>query len=868
MKKLYSRLFATAFIWSLLTSNVSAQCTNANINWDNLEYYITNGNTNYTTFINTVPLFTNMVQTQRFAIGTNAVTIGTNYPATGILGDNTSHTGEAGSFGTGADINFNGNGTITLTFDTAVSNVQFSIYDLDLSQTVTVTAFEGAVPRVPVLTKPAGGTVTIVGNVGTAAGASLANNVTTGTLNIAVAGPVTSITLVFGGTAGNFWISDIQACVYRNFASNYYVIAQPFTGQPSYVMVVHDLNTVFYVNPATGRAVSIFTDPDPRVREINNIAYDPYKRIIYYSVDGLERCTPAGSPDSIRHIKKYDMNTETISTLISNVNNTPFSIPTFHSGLESGGAAFYDAALYVGVEGYKLSGTRNSGRETVIWRIQFASDSLTPVSACQVWGTPVDNGSNNIHDYADFGLKDGVLYDFNSSTSVGSGRGQYWQIDMQTNTTTTTVVPNILANRPAQTAQSWNGTIYWVADSIGVYNGTVANTVTGKSRILSSPQSVTWVGPAGDAGEAFRPKADFGDAPASYDPVALSPALHEKDTSLFLGNVFTSDWDWEWNKQTSADATGDGADDNDGLTYVSVFDKNTHNYLVEANVYNNTGADATLIAWFDYNGNGVYDVSEALAPVTFSSSPAVQQVYLHWGGITSPLTNGSYTYLRLRLTSATNGMTTADPTGYFNNGEVEDYRVLVDNFPLSVNLLGFEAKAISHTSARLNWKTVSEKEFSGFGIERSKDGVNWTVIGNVDAKGNNGTGTNLYEFTDQHALKGQSFYRLKLTDMNPATSRFSEIRSIQIEDAIQQISLVPNPAQSSTSIQLSSTVNINATVKIIDMTGREMMTFKSVLVTGENLIRLNGLEKYPKGTYLVQVIADDLMLNRKLVISK
>lgn len=35
----------------------------------------------------------------------------------------------------------------------------------------------------------------------------------------------------------------------------------------------------------------------------------------------------------------------------------------------------YDADLYVGVEGYKLSGTKNSGRETVIWRIEFASDS-------------------------------------------------------------------------------------------------------------------------------------------------------------------------------------------------------------------------------------------------------------------------------------------------------------------------------------------------------------------------------------------------------------------------------------------------------------------------------------------------------------
>ena len=707
MKKFYSRLLATALIWSYMTGHVAAQCTNANVNWDNLEFYITNGNTNYTTFINTPTLFTNMVQTQRFSIGTNAVTISTNYPAAGILGDNATHTGETGSFGAGADINLTGNGTITLTFDTAVSNVQFSIYDLDGSQNVTVTAFEGATPRVPTLTKPAGGTVTIAGNVGTAAAGGIASNSSNGTLNVAVAGPVTTVTLVFAGTAGDFWISDIQACVYRSFKNNYYAISEPFTGQPSYVTVVHDLNTVFYLNPATGRAVSLFTDTDPRVREINNLAYDPYKRIIYYSVDGLERCTPAGLPDSIRHIKKYDMNTETISTIISNVNSAPFNIPTFHSGLESGAAAFYDGSLYVGVEGYKLTGTRNSGRETVIWRIDFASDSITPVKASQTWGIPVDNGSNNIHDYADIVINNGIIYDYNSSVNVTGSKGEYKHITMQNNTSVG-VLPNLLINKPAQSAVTWNGSIYWVADSIGLYNGTVANTVTGKVKILNSPQSVTWVGPAGDAGEAFRPKADFGDAPASYDPVALSPALHEKDTALFLGNVFTNDWDWEWNKQTSADATGDGADDNDGLTYVSVFDKTTNNYLVQANIYNNTGANATLIAWFDYNGNGVYDASEALSPVTVTSSPAVQQVYLHWAGITSTISNGTYTYLRLRITSAWNTMTPSNPTGYCTSGAVEEYRVLGDNFPLTANLLAFDVEATGRKTGKLDRKRAGE----------------------------------------------------------------------------------------------------------------------------------------------------------------
>ncbi len=835
-----------------------AQCTNANVNWDNLDYISTQTNANYATYINTPALVANMVQTQRFAIGTNRVVITATHPSTGILGENTTHTGEAGSFGAGADAYFTGNGTITLTFDTAVSNVQFSVYDLDVNQVLTVTAFEGATPRGPVLTKPAGGTVVIVGNVGTGAAANAANNVNTATLNIAVAGPVTSIVLTFTGTAGDFWLSDIQACVYRSFINNYYTISQPFTGQPSYVLVVHDLNTVFMLDPATGRAVSIFTDSDPRVREINNLSYDPYKRIIYYSVDGLERCTPAGTPDSIRHIKKYDVNTETISTLISDVKTAPYYIPTYNSGLESGGSGFYNGSLYMGVEAYFLTGTRNSARETAIWRIDFSSDSITPTKTCQVWATPADNGTNNIHDYADFVMKDGTLYTFNSSTTGGNGR--YSHVNMQTNTTTTTVVPGSSLNIPKQSAQTWDGSVYWVANEIGIYNGTVSNTVTGKQTIFNAPRSTTWVGPAGDAAEAFRPKADFGDAPSTYDPVALSPALNEKDTAIRIGAT----WDWEWNKNTSSDASGDGGDE-DGLAFVSVFDPATQAYLVQAQVYNNTGSNATLCAWLDYNGNGVFDASEGLTPITVGSSSSLQSFYLYWSGIVSTIPSGSFTYLRIRLTS--NTMTTSDATGYFNNGETEDYRVLVDNFPLPVTLLSFNARAVNNTTVRLNWVTTSEDNLSGFEIERSADGINWNTIAFVNAKGNGQATDNNYLYNDLQALKGKSFYRLKLLDKNNLF-RYSEQRSVTMKDMIDQVQLMPNPARSNATLYMNSDAGADAIVSICDMQGRKLRTEKFRLVAGGNSLSLTNLDRFPGGTYIVQIITGPSVITRKLIIGK
>lgn len=874
LKRLLSVSIPLCFIL-FLSGKLSAQCTTANVNWDYLDYLQTN-TAGYSAYINTPALYTSMVQTQAFALGRRGLTIVHNYTAANNRGENTTNTAEAGSRGTGADVQWIGNGTITITFDTVVTAASFSIYDIDRSQVVTVTALNGVTPVNITMAKLSGVVLTIAGSgtptaSATANATTVANNNTDGTINVDIAGSVTSITIVVtasgtcssgcggGGTEnGSFWLSDISACVVGSFPNNYYAISQPFTGQPEWILAVHDLNTVYMVDPATGRAVAIFQDTDPRVREINDLAYDPYKRIIYYSVDGLERCTPAGTPDSIRHIKKYDVNTETISTLISNVNNAPYNIPTFSYGLESAAGGFYNGSLYQGVEGTQ-SGSTNTGREGIVWRIDFASDSITPTKACQVFALPVDNGSSLLHDWGDVTLKDGIMYDFNAASS--SSNGNYNIFNLQTCTVTNTYAGVRLSDKPRQAGQKWDGSIYWFHDSVTAYNGTNVLTLP-KRKIVAAARSATWVAGAGDAAEAFKPKADFGDAPATYDPVALSPALNERDTALRIGATY----DWEWGKQTSAIANGDGGDE-DGLAFVPVFDPGTQTYLVQVSVYNHTDSVAKLCAWFDYNGNGVFDASEGLTPISVPSSTATQNFYLWWSGIVSPIAKGTYTFLRIRLATNANNVTTSKSTGYMFDGETEDYRVLVDNFPLSVNLLNFNARAINSTTARLTWTTTGEENFAGFGIERSADGINWTAIAYVSARGNTVQDQNEYLYNDTRALKGKSFYRLKLLDKNNLF-HYSELRSVTINDMADQVVLMPNPARSSATIYLSSDAVSEAIVSLYDLQGRKLRTEKYQLVPGGNSLTLKNLDQLPEGTYVVQVINGQQATTKKLLISK
>ena len=828
-------------------SQCIAGSTTANVNWDNLDYLVTTGN--YSGYVSNA-----MSRTQAFAIGVNRVEIV--YPNTiTTSGENVAHTGDAGSFGTGADVQYTGNGTITFTFDNEVNNFQFSLFDLDNGQRVNVTAANAAATPLNItMTKPGASGVTITNSgttnaQGQGAGGGAATNSNAATVNITITGPVKTVSIILSATAGDFWLSDLTACVTGTFPVNYFVGSRPFTGQPTYVIGTSDTNTVSLINTTTGVAKMIFQDATSP-RYINGIGFDHLQYNLYYVIDFTS------NPAINKTIKRYNFDTEVMSVVVSDVNT--LGIPTFSRGVESAGCAFYDNDLYFGVEG-NIGG--NSGnRETIIWRIEFDVPGGNAIKACQVYATPSDDGAGNaLHDWNDFTIADGLLVDFAGAPTTSARR--YTHYDLQTQT----IVNNYYTGGPTprQAGITWNNTRYWVYDRIAVYN---MDGTTGPSTAITGATVLDWKGFCGDA-TGFRPKSDFGDAPASYDPVALSPALHEKDTTLFMGKIFATDWDQEFNKLTSTDATGDGDDDNDGLTFVSVFDPSTNQYLATAQVYNRTGSNARVIAWLDYNGNGVFDASEALTPITVPSSPVVQNVNLFWPSITSSLPSGSYTFLRIRLTSSSNGMTTSNATGYFNNGEVEDYRVLIESSPLSINLLSFGTKVTGNTAVQLLWESTGEANTPGFAVERSTDGFTWKNIGVVETVKNSGKTENDYSFTDSEAIKGKSFYRLKLININ-GTIKYSEVKLVTLYDVKDLLMMTPNPAKSNATLSVSSNLNGIADLVICDLQGKPVRKEKIKLVAGGNIVQLQNLDKLNNGNYIVQVVMGNTSSKTRIAIAK
>lgn len=861
-----------------------AQCgagyTSAQLNWDHVDYYWNSGGSApYQSYVSDA-----MEMNQKFAIGPNYVTIAlssnnmvapsTASPTYGSA-ENTTHTGEISGY-TGADVQYNPSAsgqTITLTFNSEAKNVSFTLYDVDGSQRIDFSAKNAALVAQTINVVTYASSILTINNNNATNAYIVASSTTAGTSSntasatITVGGPVKTITITISnvGSDAVFWLSDINACVTGSFPTNYNQDAgttngvannQPFTGptqnQADYFIVTPDNQSVYMVDPATGDARLLFTDASQPY--VNSFGYDPYHHILYYVTDFTS------SPSGNKSLKKYDFNTGTISTVVANITTT-LGIPTFDQGVESAAAAFYDGALYLGIEGGRYSSSSSTRtRETIIWRIDFDA-SLNPTGAYQVIANDAYlNASNtSVHDYGDFIIKNGVLYDYNTARNGTSYNQSKFQIyDLMTGSETNYNNPGT-TEWNGQAGMTWAGQLYYFRNTtsgnsgVGTYDGT--NVLGSIKNIAVVDGTGAWPGGNGDASENFRPKCDFGDAPATYDPNPVSPAVHERSDNIRLGTT--------WDNEIVKKGLSSTEDADDGLSYVPVLNPSAANYLTQVSVYNNSGADATVCAWLDYNGNGVFDASEGIT-ATVPPSASNQLVWLYWPSAPTTLSMGSHTYLRIRVTSASAGMTTSMPTGFFEDGEVEDYQVEVNSYPLSVQTSDFTAKLTKANTTKLTWTSSDESDVAYYSIEKSTNNTDWSSVQFVSPQMKGGA--NNYEINDGNLSEGITYYRLKTFQKNNKVT-ISNIK--QVDNKINKFSILvtPNPASSRAFVHINSNLTEEATLELINSLGEVVYKQNMKINPGTNSIEL-PVANFANGTYVVNLTTATKSLRKSLIVNK
>ncbi|MEO6357414.1 MAG: T9SS type A sorting domain-containing protein [Ferruginibacter sp.] len=174
---------------------------------------------------------------------------------------------------------------------------------------------------------------------------------------------------------------------------------------------------------------------------------------------------------------------------------------------------------------------------------------------------------------------------------------------------------------------------------------------------------------------------------------------------------------------------------------------------------------------------------------------------------------------------------------------------------LPISISSFTA-AVNNNQVTLKWKTASENNNKGFEIQRSQDGVNWTVLGFVGGNFNSSIERN-YEFIDLNPLPGVGFYRLRQVDQDETFS-YSAVASVKYLKA-NFYSIIRNNGNSRYQLNIEP-VTQPVIISLIDAGGKKLMIKKGV--TGVQYI---DISRFPSGIYLLQLARGTTTFTEKLI---
>ncbi|MBC7588824.1 MAG: T9SS type A sorting domain-containing protein [Chitinophagaceae bacterium] len=158
-----------------------------------------------------------------------------------------------------------------------------------------------------------------------------------------------------------------------------------------------------------------------------------------------------------------------------------------------------------------------------------------------------------------------------------------------------------------------------------------------------------------------------------------------------------------------------------------------------------------------------------------------------------------------------------------------------------------------------------------YDVERSIDGINFIKVVNVTAI-NASVATSIISNSiyDDVLNIGSTivYYRLKMIEKS-GKYKFSNVLNFKLNSK-GKVGIVvhPNPAVSFFNLKIGVVKDAVATTRIMDLSGRIMVTQTSKVAIGTNVFAFNNLSNFSAGTYNVQIMIDRELYNEKSIVAK
>lgn len=154
----------------------------------------------------------------------------------------------------------------------------------------------------------------------------------------------------------------------------------------------------------------------------------------------------------------------------------------------------------------------------------------------------------------------------------------------------------------------------------------------------------------------------------------------------------------------------------------------------------------------------------------------------------------------------------------------------------------FDAFSATRTTngVLVQWSTSAEVNAATYNVEKSTDGINWTVAGTVRAAGNTNTLTQ-YSFTDKQ-VAAVAYYRIKQLDID-GKAAYTTVKTVKAETVNVQVS-----ATTGRIILQFGREASNVSVRLINLNGQVVAEQKLTAAIGQVMVPVAQ-----KGAYVVAV---------------
>jgi len=174
--------------------------------------------------------------------------------------------------------------------------------------------------------------------------------------------------------------------------------------------------------------------------------------------------------------------------------------------------------------------------------------------------------------------------------------------------------------------------------------------------------------------------------------------------------------------------------------------------------------------------------------------------------------------------------------------------------PLPVTFTTVTATRNADKTIAVQWKVEQEVNISGYEVERSSNGSNFTSLYNRGAVGNNNSSAT-YDFIDGLPFAADNFYRIKATSIN-GQIQYSNIVKLGGNKGSSLISVYPNPVENKKlQLRFEEQTKGKYQVQLISVNGQVMFNKTLVVLSAVQAESIELPFNMAAGNYQLKVTA-------------